>query len=177
MENARCVLDSDRRAQCTHLASGYQGSTFIRTASVGFEAMAPFVVQRDSPLPPAEAWARVTDWRRHARWVPLTAIDVPTPPPNGVGTVFVARTGLRRRGFDDPMEVVQWDPPRFCRIEKRGRVMLGWAELSIEQLGAGSRVTWREEAVPAKLPAFARGVSQAAGKILFARVLRGLLVD
>jgi hypothetical protein len=75
------------------------------------------------------------------------------------------------------MEVVAWDPPRFCRIEKRGRVMLGWAELSVTAAGTGSIVTWREEAVPARQPRFARPLADAAGRRLFTRVLRGLLSD
>jgi hypothetical protein len=137
--------------------------------------MAPFVVRRDSPLSPADAWARLVDWPAHARYVPVTSIEVTTEPPTGVGTIFVARTGSRRFGFDDPMEVVEWDPPRFCRIEKRGSVMLGWAELTVQARGSGSRATWREEAVPAKLPEFASGVANASGRLLFSRVLRRLL--
>lgn len=142
----------------------------------------PFVVTRDTRLPPEDAWARLTDWAAHARWVPLTTIAVTTPPPNGVGTVFTARTGLGRFGFDDPMEVVSWDPPApgrpgHCRLEKRGSVMLGWAELSIEAHGSGSRATWREDARPAKAPRFADRVSAAAGRLLFGRVLRHLLHD
>jgi carbon monoxide dehydrogenase subunit G len=138
--------------------------------------MSAFAVTEETALPPEQAWARLVDWPRHAAFVPLTTIAV-VPGDPGVGTVFVARTGLRRVGFDDPMEVVAWDPPRFCRVEKRGRVMLGWAELTVTPSGTGSRVTWREEAVPARLPRFARPVADAAGRRLFARVLRGLLAS
>lgn len=139
--------------------------------------MPAFTVTADSPLPPVAAWSRLVDWPRHARHVPFTAITVTTPPPPGVGTVFVARTALGPMGFDDPMEVVVWEPPRFCRIEKRGRVMLGWAELTVQPRASGSRVTWREEAVPARLPAFAAGLAAGSGRLLFGRVLRGLLAD
>ncbi len=139
--------------------------------------MSPFVVSVDSPLPPDVAWARLVDWPRHGRHVPLTTIEVTTPPPAGVGTVFVARTALGRLGFDDPMEVVEWDPPRHCRVEKRGSVMLGWAELTVEPRGGGSRATWREEATPARLPGFLSGASTASGRLLFGRVLRKLLAE
>ncbi len=110
----------------------------------------------------------------------LTRISVTTAPPNGLHTVFNARTGFGRLGFDDPMEIVEWDPPRRgaggrCRLEKRGRVMLGWAELSVEPQGTGSRAVWREEAVPARVPGFAAGIFTLAGRLLFGRVLRGLL--
>src|SRR3954453_6707092 len=139
--------------------------------------MSPFVVSVDSPLPPAVAWARLVDWPRHGRFVPLTSIEVTTPPPAGVGTVFVARTGVGRFGFDDPLEVVTGDPPRHCRIEKRGWVMLGWAELTVEPRATGSRASWREEATPARLPGFLSGASTASGRLLFGRVLRKLLAD
>lgn len=137
--------------------------------------MQPFVVTRDTALSPSDAWNRITDWAAHARWVPFTTIEITTPAPNGVGTVFLARTGGRRVGFDDPMEVVEWDPPRFCRLEKRGAVMLGWAELRVEPRGSGSRVTWRESARPARLPRFADRAAAVAGRLLFGRVLHRLL--
>ena len=142
--------------------------------------MSPFVISHDSALTPGQAWDRVTDWPRHGDHVPLTTVRVTTPPPVGVGTVFSARTGIGRFGFDDPMEIVEWRPPAddvsgYCRIEKRGRVMLGWAELTVERHGSGSRTTWSEQATPARLPRFADRVSAASGKLLFGRVMRKLI--
>ena len=134
--------------------------------------MAGFVVTVDSPLPPAAAWQRVTDWAAHGRFVPLTSVT-----PVGTPAGFVARTAVGRFGFDDPMEIVAWDPPRFCRVEKRGRVVRGWAEVTVVPRAAGSRVSWREEAVPAHLPRPARPLADLAGRWLFGRVLRGLLAD
>ena len=137
--------------------------------------MAGFLVTVDTPLPPVVAWRRVTDWAAHGRFVPLTTV---TPVgPAGPGGGFLARTALGPLGFDDPMEIVDWRPPRFCRIEKRGRVVRGWAELTIAPRAAGSRVSWREEAMPAGLPAAAHPLADAAGRRLFSRVLRGLLAD
>jgi hypothetical protein len=144
--------------------------------------MAPFSVSVDSALRPQDAWLRVTDWPRHARFVPLTTIVVTPAGPSAAGTVFTARTGLGRLGIDDPMEIVEWVPPQDdgrgrCRLEKRGRVVLGWAELTVEPHASGSRTTWREEARPARLPAFADRAATAAGRRLFGRVLRKLLAD
>jgi len=34
--------------------------------------VALFVVERDTTRSPADAWARLTDWPRHGRYVPLT---------------------------------------------------------------------------------------------------------
>jgi hypothetical protein len=142
--------------------------------------MAPFVLTADTAWPVEVAWALMVDWPRHARYVPLTTIKVTTPPPNGLHTVFNARTGFGPVGFDDPMEVVEWDPPKDgrggrCRLQKRGRVMRGWAELSVEPQGAGSRAIWREEATPAHAPAVTAGFFALIGRLLFGRVLRGLL--
>ncbi len=146
--------------------------------------MALFVVTRSTALPTGEAWRRLTDWPRHARYVPLTTITVPTEGPNGLGTVFLARTGGRRFGFDDPMEVTAWEPPTDggpgrCRLDKRGRVVTGWAELSVEPVSVGSevgsRATWREDVGVARLPRLADRSTALSSRLLFGRVLRRLL--
>jgi hypothetical protein len=141
-----------------------------------------FTVSQNTPISALAAWERVVDWPRHGRHVPFTTVAITSEHPRGVGTVFTARTGGRRFGFDDPMEVVEWQPPAdgapgHCRLEKRGRVMLGWALLTVEPHGSGARVTWTEDAKPAGLPAFTDRASAAAGRLLFGRVLRKLLVD
>jgi hypothetical protein len=142
--------------------------------------MALFAVSADTDRSPEDAWQRLTDWPAHARYVPFTDIRVTSEPPNGVGTVFVARTGLGRVGFDDPMEVVSWRPPGAggpgkVRLEKRGTVMTGWAELTVESRGTGARATWREDISVARLPSFAAGGTRLSSQLLFGRVLRKLL--
>jgi hypothetical protein len=144
--------------------------------------MALFAVCADSELSPAAAWDRLVDWPAHARSVPFTDIRVTTDGPNGVGTVFVARTHLGPLGFDDPMEIVSWQPPGDgrpgkARIEKRGTVMTGWAELTVEPRGSGSRATWREDITVARLPSFAAAPTRVSSRLLFGRVLRNLLAD
>ena len=132
----------------------------------------------DTPLAPAQAWARVVDWPRHGAHVPLTTVT-PRGGPVGPGTVVTARTGIGRVGFDDPMEVVAGSAAGGgtgrCRLEKRGSVVRGWAEITVAPRASGSRVTWCEEAVPAGLPRFARGAATAVGRVVFGRVLRRLL--
>ncbi|HEU5265936.1 MAG TPA: SRPBCC family protein [Jatrophihabitans sp.] len=139
--------------------------------------MAPFVITRDTALTPQQAWARVVDWRRHGAYVPLTTVSVGRA---AGATVVTARTGIGALGFDDPMEIVEWAPPSDgatgrCRLEKRGRVLRGWAEISVAPRDGGARVTWREEAMPAHLPRFAIGMAGATGALVFGRVLRRLL--
>lgn len=130
--------------------------------------MALIEIVREVPLTPDEAWRRLTAWERHGEFVPLTRIALT---PDG----FDAFTGIGRVGFHDPMEVVEWREPSFCRLEKRGRVMTGWAELSVQPAGAGSRVTWREDIHATGVPRLFDGVTRAASTRLFSRVIDGLL--
>jgi hypothetical protein len=127
----------------------------------------PIEIVREVPLPPDEAFARVTDWERHGEIVPLSSVRL-------TGTGFVVRSGWGRVGFDDPMDVVAWDPPRFCRLEKTGRVILGSAEISVEPTGSGSRITWREVAHVRGVPRFLAAVERAVGTAVFRRLLAGL---
>jgi hypothetical protein len=143
--------------------------------------VALFRIERRSALPADEAWRRVTDWPRHADRVPLTRITVVPAPPTQVGTLVTARTGVGRAGFDDPMEVVVWEPPApdrpgRCRLEKRGRAVLGWAEILVEPGVAGSRTVWREDLrVRGLPPALADAPTRLAARLLFGRVLAALL--
>ncbi|MFJ5831881.1 SRPBCC family protein [Streptomyces sp. NPDC093089] len=143
--------------------------------------MTPFRIERSVPLDPAEVWRRLTDWPAHGRQVPLTRTRVLTPGPNGPGTRFTARTGVGRLSFDDPMEVVRWEPPAAgrpgaCRLAKSGRVVLGWALVEVaEAPGGGCRVVWTEELAVRGVPRVFDPVLRSAGRFLFGRALDGLL--
>ncbi|MEU4892916.1 SRPBCC family protein [Streptomyces sp. NPDC044780] len=144
--------------------------------------MAPFRVQRRSPLTADETWRRLTDWPRHGDQVPLSGVTVHPAGPTRVGTVVVVRTGVGRAGFDDPMEVVRWDPPAGdapgrCRLEKRGSVVLGWAEIEVRPQGDGSEVVWREEARLRGLPRLFDPATAWSGRLLFGRVVDALLAQ
>ena len=130
--------------------------------------MALFEIVREVSLTPAESWQRLTDWEQHGRFVPLTRI---TRTHEG----FVARTGVGPVAFDDPMDIVEWRDPSFCRLEKRGRRVLGWAELNVEPHGAGSRVTWREDIHVRGMPRALDGLTRATSTRLFSSVIDGLL--
>ncbi|MEV0093245.1 SRPBCC family protein [Streptomyces sp. NPDC050738] len=143
--------------------------------------MPVFRVRSSSPRPPAEVWARVTDWPAHAASVPLTSTVVLTPPPAGEGTRFVARTAVGRfTVVDDPMVVVRWEPPvdgspGVCRVEKEGRILTGWAEIEVAARGAGSVVTWTEELAIARLPAFTDPLLARVARAVFGRALAAML--
>ncbi|MFI9346408.1 SRPBCC family protein [Streptomyces sp. NPDC052773] len=143
--------------------------------------MVLFTLERTVPLPLPEVWRRLTEWPRHADAVPLTRVRVLTPGPNRVGTVFVARTGVGPLAFDDRMEVTVWEPPGEdtpgrCRLEKRGRVVLGWAELEVRTgPGGRARVVWREDLGVRLLPALFDRPLEAAGRAVFGRAVNRLL--
>ncbi|MEW2512239.1 SRPBCC family protein [Streptomyces sp. NPDC046870] len=137
--------------------------------------------ERTVPLPPGEAWRRLTDWPRHADAVPLTRIRVLTPPPTREGTRFVARSGIGPLVFDDVMEVTVWRPPAgdapaLCRLDKRGRLILGWAEIEVHPgPGGRSRVVWREDLSVRFLPRAFDGPLKSASRLLFGRAADQLL--
>ena len=132
--------------------------------------MALIEIVRDVHLSQEDAWNRLTDWRRHGDFVPLTSVQV-------TSTGFVARTGLGPLAFNDPMDIVLWEAPSFCRLEKRGRVVTGWAELSVTVAGESTRVLWREDIHVTGMPRFADAATKASSRKLFGRVIDGLLAS
>ncbi|MFJ5772879.1 SRPBCC family protein [Streptomyces sp. NPDC093094] len=143
--------------------------------------MALFVLQRTVPLPLDEAWRRLTEWPRHGDVVPLTRVTTAPAPPTRRGTVVVARTGVGPLAFDDRMEVTVWRPPAddgpgLCRLEKRGRVVRGWAEIEVlPGPGGRTRVLWREELHVRFLPGVLDPLLGAAGRAVFGRAVNRLL--
>jgi hypothetical protein len=143
--------------------------------------VATFVVRRTVAAPAGVAWATLTDWPLHGRWVPLTTVTVERDT-GGVGTRFVGRTGLGPLAFDDPMEVVQWEPPAAvrvgrCLLRKRGDVVLGWARIEVRPISARRcAVSWAEdvEIAPAAWTGWAGPLVSAAGRVVFGVLLWGL---
>ena len=142
--------------------------------------MAFFEITRSVPVGAQECWLRVTDWPRHSALVPLTTVAAVGGGTTELGSVVAARTGLGPLGFDDPMEVVLWQPPTpqapgRVRLEKRGSVVLGWAEIEVRADGAGSLLRWREEIRLRGVPAPLNAVLASGGRRVFGRVVDGLL--
>lgn len=143
--------------------------------------MANFLLERTVPLPLDEAWRRITRWPGHGEAVPLTVVRVVPPGPTREGSRVVARSGAGPLAFDDPMEVTVWQPPQagaagMCRLEKRGRVVLGWAELEVRPgPGGRTRVIWREEIRIRFLPSLFDGVVRRSSRYVFGRALNRLL--
>ena len=105
----------------------------------------------------------------------------------GVGDVLSATTRLGPIGVTDTMEVVVWEPPTpmapgAVRIEKTGRHVVGHARIIVEQLGARSRVVWREDARPGPaIPAaglldrLTTPFNAPTTRLLFGQALRSVL--
>ena len=143
--------------------------------------MVIFQLERTVPLSPQDAWRRLTQWSRHGDVVPFTRVLVLTPPPTREGTVFVARSECGPLAFDDRMEVTVWQPPTDdapgrCRLEKRGRVVRGWAEIEVRPgPGGRSRVIWREELGVRLLPGFFDPLLLRTARYVFGRAANRLL--
>ncbi|MBZ9644684.1 SRPBCC family protein [Streptomyces sp. PSKA30] len=144
--------------------------------------MATFLLERTAPLPLPEAWHRLTDWPRHGEVVPMTRVTVTTPPPTHEGTVLVARSGIGPFAFADRMEVTVWQPPTdddtpaLCRLEKRGRLVRGWAEIEVRPgPGGRTRVLWREELRLRLLPGVFDPALERAARAVFGRAVNRLL--
>jgi hypothetical protein len=144
-------------------------------------AVPSFSFERTAPLALDETWRRLTQWPRHAEAVPLTRIRVLTAAPTREGTRFVARSGVGPLAFDDVMEVTVWRPPAdgepgLCRLEKRGRVILGWAEVEVRPgPGGRSRVVWREELRVRFLPRAFDGALERTARVMYGRAVNRLL--
>jgi hypothetical protein len=144
--------------------------------------VARFTAVARTPASAARTWQLLTDWPAHGRWVPLTDVRVLTPQGRGVGARFTGRTGLGPVGFDDPMEVVEWREPAagtagLVRLVKHGRVVLGGAEIEVEDTpGGGSVVRWTEDVqlAPVRLTRPFDGLVAVLGRRAFERALRAM---
>ncbi len=141
--------------------------------------MARIRTERLVPADVETAWALVTDWPAQGRWIPLTAVTVTHQGPSGpgVGTRFTGRSALGPIGFDDPMEVTEWQPPAGggpgrCRIRKLGPWLTGWAEIDVRPAPGGARVCWSEDVRVRWLPRIADPLVGAVGSAFFALVVR-----
>ena len=104
------------------------------------------VVPVDIAAPAATVWQVVTDWPAQGQWILGTRVSMDGPGDGRrLGARFVAVTGIGPVGFTDPMEVVEWDPPRRCVVAHLGRVVRGDGVFEVAELGASrSRFLWTE---------------------------------
>ncbi len=144
-----------------------------------------FTLTRRSVADPATLWAVVTDVGAHGRWIPLTRM-VTDPGPTRLGWGFAGVTGLGPVGFSDAMVITLWAPPDGetgsgrMRLVKVGRVLLGWADVTVGPgPDGGSVVAWTEELGPRPrgLSRLLAPASRRLGAVLFGRALDGMVAE
>lgn len=142
--------------------------------------MATVLLTRTTRLTPESCWDRLTDWPRHGDRVPFTKVSAVVGSGRAVGDVVLARTAVGPVGFDDPMEITAFSAPSagrdgLCRLEKRGRIVRGWAELRVGRRDGGAEAAWAEELRISGLPTALDPVTARVARLVFGRALDGLL--
>ncbi len=134
-----------------------------------------FAVQHEMPHPAKAVFDALVDWPGHADWVPMTRVQV-LEGTGGVGTTFVATTGLGPLGLADRMRVTALDPDRMhVQVVKIGPILTGEVTLSVTEAGeAASRVDWVEDIHVPWLPQFAARPVGALASAGFRSSLRRL---
>ena len=125
-----------------------------------------FTVRKHLPLPGRIAYDELVDWRGHAEWVPMTRVVIEAGD-GGVGTTFVATTGLGPLALPDRMRVEAMDSDaRTVTVVKIGPVLTGEVHLAVESVGdAACTVLWDEDITVPLLPGFlAKPVGAVARK-------------
>lgn len=144
--------------------------------------MADFVIRASSPLPASECFDRLVDWDRHSSAIPLTRLQHDGSA--RVGQRFVARTGIGRVGFDDPMEVEllrrpegdsPGDLPGVVEVAKHGRVIGGRVRWTVAPTATGTEVAWSQHLSIGWLPRWLDPVVGLFGRLAYGAGLRRLL--
>ena len=118
-----------------------------------------------SDAPPDRLFEVLTDWPRHAEWMPFTRAEGGRE----VGAELRAWTGAGPVGFLDTMIITDWRDGRFVAVRHTGRVVRGEAWFEVYPYGKGSRVVWAERV---RLPL---GVAGRAGWLVAGPVVRAFM--
>ena len=103
-------------------------------------AQVVFTVRRSLRLPAQAVFDELIDWSGHAEWVPMTKVEI-LEGDGGVGTAFVATTGLGKAALPDRMRVEALDREAMTvHIVKIGPVLTGDVHLAVT---ASSNTTTR----------------------------------
>ncbi|WP_433871468.1 SRPBCC family protein [Saccharopolyspora sp. CA-218241] len=93
---------------------------------------------------PETVWAVATDWPRQGEWMLGTEVSV-LGGSGGTGTELLAVTGYRGVGAVDRMRVVEFEPPRICRVRHEGGLIVGEGGFEVVRCGnLASTFAWWE---------------------------------
>ncbi|WP_433467504.1 SRPBCC family protein [Spirillospora sp. CA-128828] len=122
-----------------------------------------------SQAPPERVFEVLTDWPRHAEWMPFTRAEGG----DKTGDELKAWTGIGPVGFLDTMVITDWREGRRVAVRHTGRVVRGEAFFKIVPAGSGSRVIWAER-VDLPLGPLGRAGWLVAGPVVKAFMTVGL---
>lgn len=137
-------------------------------------ATVAFTLKQEWQVDAASLWAALSDWPSHSDWIPATRVRIISGD-GGLGTRFVARTGIGPIGFDDHMTVVEFDAATtHAVVEKTGPLLLGSAGFRIEPRVGGCQLLWFETIEVPHLPRVFAPLAALVGRALFVRSLDAL---
>ena len=112
-----------------------------------------------------DVFAALIDWPGHADWVPLTRVRIESGD-GGVGTVFVATTGIGPASLPDRMRVDALDAQqRSVQVTKIGPILTGTVDITVQATAdQACTVTWIEDITVPVLPALMTRPVAAATK-------------
>ncbi|MEV0665120.1 SRPBCC family protein [Actinomadura luteofluorescens] len=122
-----------------------------------------------SAAPSERLFDVLTDWPRHAEWMPFTRAEGG----DKVGDELRAWTGVGPVGFLDTMVITDWRAGRRVAVRHTGRVVRGEAFFKVFPEGSGSRVVWAER-VDLPLGPLGRAAWLVAGPVVKAFMGVGL---
>lgn len=133
-----------------------------------------FSVELNFPVSADRLFAALVDWRSHQDWIPATTVRV-LEGDGGIGTRFVARSGVGPLAFDDTMTVTVLDAEtRRAEVVKTGPLLGGGAGFSVDATASGARLHWHEAVEVPHLPRPLAPVAAWVGGLLFRTALRRL---
>jgi len=145
--------------------------------------MAALHLTRRSSAPPDVLWDVVTDFAGHAAYFPATRMELDPGEPR-LGWALTAVSGVGPLRLTDPMLVTAWDAPTpgrpegSFRLVKTGRVLAGWAEVSVRPDGEGSLLDWAEDVTLRLLPTGLTGpLVRPTSSRLYGRVVDGMVAE
>lgn len=119
------------------------------------QAVAPDPIRSSVEIaaPIEQVWVRLAAIERQPEWMlDLKRVHLETPGPVGVGTRATALVRILGVGVTDPVEVIEFLPPRDYAIRHEGAFQ-GAGVFRLEALDNGrTRVTWDETLIPPILP-------------------------
>jgi carbon monoxide dehydrogenase subunit G len=126
-----------------------------------------------------QAWSKLTNWRAHGEWIPLTKMIIRNEGDQpGLGDKFIGRTGIWPLSFDDVMTVTKFESPTaqspfgFCEVAKSGRLIKGSASFLVKAADSGTVVVWVEDIpLPRLVERLFSGLLTAVGSAVFRMAL------